>query len=69
MPIHDLDLARIHIADLHAEAEAERLARLARGVAAAPPGTPAAVPVLALGRVAIILAVVVVALRAIPGAA
>ena len=62
MPIHDLDLARIHIADLMAEAERERMARLARQ-----DGAPRGAVARPGARAAIFVAVaIVVAIRALP---
>ena len=63
MPIHDLDLARIHIADLMAEAENERLVRQARQ--AREPRTLAARPLVRLAITAAIA--IVLAIRALPG--
>lgn len=63
MQLHDLDLARIHIAELMAEADNERRARLARPTPE--PRTVAARPV---ARLAIMVAVaIVLAIRALPG--
>jgi len=63
MPIHDLDLARIHIADLMAEAERERLVGLARQAR-----EPRTIAVRPLARLAAITAVaIVLAIRALPG--
>jgi hypothetical protein len=62
MPIHDLDLARIHIADLMAEADRERMARLARQ-----DGAPRFAVTRPGARAAIFVAVaIVVAIRALP---
>jgi hypothetical protein len=63
MPIHDIDLARIHIADLLAEAENERLVRQVRQ--ARERRTFAARPIVRLAVTAMVA--IVLAIRALPG--